>query len=462
MRISKKNIIFSIIFPALLFVSLCNVYINKSKVIPVSLWDEMLWVGRSYFFETYLSLDFRNDVWNSFESYDQPKLAEYMYGLVLYPTYIREKETIKNFPNPSFRNFLQSRSLYGTLSNVPSSAIIFQDRDSGDEDYYYHKYGERVFKTLELIYRARIINFILLSASVIIFYFIMMQHVKSGIALVFAFIYGYNSQLIYSGIKAHSEALFIFLFNASIFLLLRYFAGGKPLKSLFLFSMTVGLCMSTKLNGLLLLFSYYILEIWQNIRRIRYPALIQNMNRIMLSTTIALFIFIILNPFTFSNPFMRGLEIFEFRRKTSISQSKIFPEASLPDPFSRIRKTYNVFFSPTDINYIGTINFFGDSGRYAFIRIAIFFGGVAVELRKIYQKSKISLVIMTFFFVSLGALSQYLVFNATRYHIHLLVFALLFQASFVNHLWSYFFKNREIILGTDIKKLLQRCHTNEK
>ena len=75
----------------LIAITLGFFYLGVVGRIPVSYWDEMIWVGRSYFVDYYLKGNLSSPVWQSIPSYDQPKLGEYMYGLWIYPRFLYEK-----------------------------------------------------------------------------------------------------------------------------------------------------------------------------------------------------------------------------------------------------------------------------------------------------------------------------------------------------------------------------------
>src|SRR3972149_10887377 len=79
------------IFPTILFFFLIFTYKNYTRTLLISYWDEIAWVGRSYFFQFYIKGDFQNKIWKSFASYDQPQFTSYVYGAWIYPLYLQEK-----------------------------------------------------------------------------------------------------------------------------------------------------------------------------------------------------------------------------------------------------------------------------------------------------------------------------------------------------------------------------------
>ena len=152
-------------------------YLGVINRIPISYWDEMIWVGRSYFVDFYIKGDFDSRIWQTNESYDQPKLGEYAYGLWIYPKYLYEK-TFSNADNLDFQSYLINHGLYFIdesfvdkykdyfLKKLPDIVIV-NATENGDRNYYLQTYGQKVLPTLDLVAYARIINILWLVLAVV-------------------------------------------------------------------------------------------------------------------------------------------------------------------------------------------------------------------------------------------------------------------------------------------------------
>ena len=219
---NKKNILNNLLkfylIPLVIFLIFIFFYLLVQKNITVSYYDEMIWTGRSYFFDFFIRKDFKNNIWKPPESSDQPKLGEYLYGAWLYKDYLIDRI---NNPELDYSKFLIKNGLYNQNLSETSQ---FQETDDGTSNYYLQKYGVESLKTINFIYKARKINVFLLAGAVITGYYIFVVLNGNVVpALIFSFMYGLNNLLINTSLKAHSEALFILLFNLSLLNMLLYF-----------------------------------------------------------------------------------------------------------------------------------------------------------------------------------------------------------------------------------------------
>ncbi len=425
-----------LIIPYVLFLVLVFCYSAYSKTIPVSFWDEVPWVGKSYFFQFYIHGDFNNRIWQSGESYDQPKLAEYSYGVWLYPLYLSAKQhngkqfdytqfLIKNGFYEIDESYMNTYADYKRYSNV----IKFDDRDSGFPEDYVAKYGEESLKPIILIYQARVLNIFLLASAVIFAYFFVLQSAGVIPAVIFSFLYGFNSLIIDAGLKAHSEALFLFTFNAAFLFMSLYFAKGRKILYLLLFSLFVGLCMSTKLNGSMLLAIFFISNIILIfvLRKKRIEDILLGLLPILIS----LIIFVSLNPFTYSDPYKNVRYMFDWRMKVaSVYQANSFKEALLPDKVSRVKKIFENFYFSEQVPYfngIGIVEQIISLKNYGTYLFVLFFLGLFYSLKLALQKNITAIVICCSFFTSLASMSYYLILDWSRYYAHLPLFFVMFQ-----------------------------------
>ena len=424
-----------VVIPCCLFFIFVFSYASFSKEIPISYWDEMLWVGHSYFFDFFIKGDFSNPIWQSEASYDQPKLAEFSFGAWLYPHYFLDKQK-SNEADFDYMKFLISRGLY--LTDEPyadayriyhqlhnSETVNLVKTDNGFPDEYVARYGTNVLKTIHTIYQARIINFVYMALAVVMMFYIV--YIRMGIrwAVIFSFLYGYNSLLIHTGIKAHSEALFVFLFNASLLSLLLYFLSKRKIFYLFCFSVLVGLCTSTKLNGSVLVICFFIINIFYLLFFDTKEKMIGFFHS-FIPVIVVLNIFILLNPYTYADPVGRIRYEYEKRMETSRYYAQIFPDVSLPSAASRFAKFFSNFYITKDAGLYNAIYMLNIPG-YSWIAFVLFLVGIFCEAFMTYKRKKVSFLIIFSFFISFGALCNYLLLNWPRYYVHMVVFIILFE-----------------------------------
>lgn len=265
-----------LIFPSLLALVFLYYYTHQIRAIPVSYWDEFEWVGRSCFFQLFVQKDVNNSSWQSVFAYEQSKLGEYLYGAWLYPLYLQERKTredgydyvkflidhgfyrLDGSDGEKYLNYITYKSNH--LIRIVDT--IAQDFFSGYPQDFVYSYGVDVLKPLTLIYHARIINAVLLLFSIVILYFLMIIFLRFHHGIVASLLYGCNSLIIFSSLPVYAEALFLFTFNLGVFFMYLYLTQNhfKILYFLF-FSISAGLCMSTKLNGILLILCFFIVNI---------------------------------------------------------------------------------------------------------------------------------------------------------------------------------------------------------
>ncbi len=165
-----------IIYPLAIIAILLPTYYHYSQSFPVAYWDEFLWVGRSYFIDFYSHRDFHNPIWQTQESYDQPKLTEFVYGIWISNLYKNEISENNTYGYTSFllqsgfsamdKKFIDTYRPPSAQKNVQIDTWF-----SGDTDDYVKTYGPQFAKAVEIIYQARKLNILILVMAVIFLYF---------------------------------------------------------------------------------------------------------------------------------------------------------------------------------------------------------------------------------------------------------------------------------------------------
>lgn len=424
----KQNLIKFLFIPLYIFLVFILGYQWISSRTPVAYWDEMLWVGRSYFFQYYLQGDFHNPVWQNYESYDQPKLAEYSYGLWLYPMYLAQK--LGPQKPSSYLQFLVQHNLYSVSPELKKYAppvlhpVVFDKKDIGFAADYMARHGAESVKAINLIYMSRVLDVVLLAGSVVIVYLLVLQYFHHWVATLFALLYGFNPLLITTGVIAQSEALFLFTFNCAFLFLTLYFQKGQRKLDLVLFALFAGLCASTKLNGFMLPIIFLVINTIQ--------ALKTKANRSTIIATgffplLAAFVILVcLNPFTFSDPLSNAIFLFQWR----FSEATVAP--MLQNPGVRIWAVLNHFYLlPQVYTYSGIFSFenFSNSLYFRIYLIGSVTAGIGYWSRKAFQKETSGVVIMSSFLIILMLMSWYLTLDWPRYYVQLPLFFLVFQFS---------------------------------
>ena len=425
-----------LIIPCFFFIFFVFTYESVSKTIPVSYWDEILWVGRSYFFENYIHRDFQNKSWQSYESYDQAKFAEYAYGAWLYPIYLNVK--MQNKKIFDYTQFLidngfselddDTRQRYSQYI-INSHIIRFDQNDEGFLKDYVAKYGSDSLKPISLVYVARMLNVLLLATAVILAYFFVLQHAGFIPAIVFSFFYGFNTLIIETGLKAHSEALFLVTFNASILCMTLYFTKGRRTLYMLFVSIFSGLCMSTKLNGSMLIIIFFILQSVFFIisKQTRVIQVVHSIAALLIS----LLIFMSLNPFTFTDPVRKTLFMFEWRIKVAAHQGNKHQNLYLSNSRVRIQKIFENFYSLKTRSYYNGVKIFEKSpteNTYIRYLIVFFVVGLLYSIKLAFNRNINAIVFICSFVIILFFMSRYLFIDWKRYYIHVSLFFIFCQS----------------------------------
>lgn len=437
LKLFKSSWLRLLIIPYIFFLILIFSYGIYLKTIPVSYWDEFLWVGRSYFFEFYIHEDYKNEIWKTYESYDQPKLAEYVYGAWLYPKYLKEKQQnvnlydytqflIKNGFYEIDETYIKTYTDYKKNSNFIKYDIDF----FGFPEDYLTKYGSNSLKTINLIYHARVLNILILSGAVIFAYFLVSHFLGKFTAILFTVFYGFNTLIIDSGLKAHSEALFLLTFNAAFLLMNLYFSKGRKFVYLLLFSLFSGLCMSTKINGLMLTITFCISN--TVLFFISKEKTIGHLFTFIVPVLISLIIFVYLNPFTFSNPIKNIQYMFNWRMNMAYnyqaegnSHHHLIPNGAL-----RVKKIFQNFYFSNQVslfNGIKILETLSKSKMYGIYQFILFMIGSLYLFKLTIKKNIFAIVTLSSFITILVLMSYYLVLDWDRYYVHLLIFFIMFQ-----------------------------------
>jgi 4-amino-4-deoxy-L-arabinose transferase-like glycosyltransferase len=358
-----------------------------------------------------------------------------VYGLWIYPQFLKEK-----IQSTTRLDYTQYLILHGFIEiNSPVMDTYKQDINnfsydmpsramSGSPEQWIDLYGPGVEKMINLISYARILDALLLSGAVVLAYLLILEYAGMPIALTFSFFYGFNTLLMTNGLKAHSEGLFIFLFNAAIYCMHAYFVHGKKINMLIIFSILSGLCMATKLNGILVCILFVVLSVME------FGFFQKHQRKYMLSIipviASTLVIFVVLNPYTYSDPFTNIKYMYDWRKKVSSQEQAPNSNVRLENFGVRINKILTNYYFSDNVYYFNGVWGIKDN---AFIRIygmgAFIFllWGIARSFQRIAHHDISTTVFLCTFIIVIEFLGNYLVLDWPRYYIQLPLFITLFQ-----------------------------------
>lgn len=446
-----------------LFLIFFSFYLYRLPSLPLVRWDELFWVGKSYFFELMIQGDFKNELWQSVFSYDQPKFGELLFGAYFYPQYQAYKHKIAQ-PNYAYWQYLIDHNFFESeweslnpeykqaYKNNNPNYIHWETDDITPPANYIARYGANFIPTYSLLIEARQLNALLLALSVGVIF--LLGSVVGGpvIGLLTALLYGFNPLVISAGLHAYSEALFLLLFNLGLYLLITFFQQKKYSKMrIVILGIVFGLCFSTKLVGIMLLCFYVLFEFVFLLYKkpTRIAQFLPPFTRASIISILTLIIFIALNPFTYSNPIVKISKMFEWRSKV-VSDQYPFDAHQIPDSF--ISRVTNVYW-----NYYGTVRSADFTTRLPFfsntsvLYVALFsLGIIFLVVNYLHKKTdrKIIGLFVTIFILLQFFAGIYLKLNYQRYFVHFVFFFNFIQVYGLYHslrlLWRKLVAHRRV------------------
>jgi hypothetical protein len=423
----RKRIL-SGLFLILAIITLFFGYRHFSKEIPISYYDEEWWIGDSYFYQFYTEGNFNRNIWDSNSSKDQPMLTRYVFGAWLYHEYIEAKKYDKSL---DYSKFLTSRGFLGpgilSQHSPKNDLVTLPVGISGLPDDLVKDLGGGILTNIQIIQKVRGLALLLLIIAVVV-PTLLIKNVKGLLfASVFLFFYGFNTLIVNSGLMAQTESIFLLFFNSSLVFMYIFYSNIKKLRYLFIFSVLAGLCFSTKLNGIMLLFAFIALETEILIFHERNTNIIKSISNVAASAFITLSVFTVLNPFVYPNPIGRILEMFNHRQGVVNIQMKIFPEDAINrtgDQYLYIAKS---FFDNEHILEFNNIKFNSIIDFLGPLLFALFVLGMYLEIKKARKGDKFADFMLIAFIVVGLTTGAYLQLSWNRYLVHLVIFFVYYQ-----------------------------------
>lgn len=463
MKIFNKNHVFLkyVFFPIVIFIVFLRIYISLIPTVTIRYGDEHDWIWRSYHFDLLLKKDFTNNSWNTAK--DQPTLAEYIYGIVLYPKYLQELKKhngIYKYEEFLIDNnfYIFEQDTYGDYKNKVTKFINWDPELSGGIENSVQslidKYSAEFKKTIDIVLTARIPNAFFLALTAILVYYIAIYTFNWITAVLSSVLFGFNSFVINVSLRAQADGLFMFLFCLSVLLLLLMRNYKNRIIYILFFAISIGLITQTKINGVMMgiFYNIYILTIAaRDFIKKRYAGLLNNIKSFLIVNIIAFSVFVILNPFLYSNPFKNTFKMYQWRNNVTNKQMIKYSDNALPTFGERIKSIYDYYLKPSKIETYRNFNrlIFLDNAYskrklyYSiFIKTLSMLGLVLFAKRLIrqFQKKKIdnaSLLFLLFLFTQI-VMGFYLKLNFDKYYIQLALFFSLFPSIAIDWLLCKF------------------------
>lgn len=415
------------------------IYLNLGKSIPFSFYDEFWWVNDSYLAEYYYRGDFTSAVWNSPDAKDQPMVTRLVFAAILYPGYLTEKFKISDsFARGKFdytKYLIQNGFYYSDTNNTLNSKetalaekniVKINLYDSGTSTELVTKYGKTILIPIALIKSIRSLNALLFALTTAITFFLLRRFRGILFSSAFVLLLGLNNLVVNSVLKAHSDALFFLFFVITIFVMTEY-KRISSFKVIVLVSLLTSVTASIKLNGIILYPIFVIYTVISDIINRYRINLINILNTSLLSFFTVFFVFVLLNPFVYSNPFAKIYEMYKYRRDQSVLQGGLFKDSKLGNIGERVHAMYNSYFAD-NVLYIEKATIRRSSAR-EFILLIFFVFGLINEIKSAVRKDKLSLVIIISGVILFASMLLYLDLNWPRYFLPLIFPVIFLQLS---------------------------------
>lgn len=320
-----------LVIPLIIFL-LASVYYSYkvTRLNSLYFYDEAAWIGRSYVFELLVNGDMDNDLWKTEKVDGDPKIPAYIYGMAIYPSYLKEKlikgggyDMVQYLIDHNIyqRRFMNEKSRLKYDPYVTEKFIYWHD-DGVSISSLLSRYGEGLRKTVDLIFLARTASVLVSSATLIIIYLLYLK-LFGGliIPLLLTVLYGLSSLISTYSTIAYSEGVYMLFFNIALLTITLYFSGIRR-KGIFLivFATAAAFLNQTKLNGIILLLSV-LLVVNLDLIASKYDLKKLYIKNFVI-VHIFIVIYIVLNPMLYRDPVNNMLFQYKWTNKISKAQIK--------------------------------------------------------------------------------------------------------------------------------------------
>lgn len=413
------------IFKTILFVFIFAVFIfrffDKLDFYHLSV-DEHEFIRRSSYFDLFfIKRDFKSQQWQGYDAYDQPKIANYLYGLTLHLVGYDDLEEAQR----------------ETSFNLGWDGTII-DLWRGNKWWLKSKgalgSSSEPVQALKLIRYAR--RTAVLFGSGCLFIIFLLGRRSSGFlgGILAVLILGFNPLLFEATRHAMGDSILLFFLLLNALLILKFldsFNKGNKSKMILL-SILVGinafLAIGTKLNGgMTLIFFFLFIFALLIIKREKNISSLFLFGNFLLAALLTFSIFTLFHPYLYSAPASRFFKMIDHRVKMAQAQQVSFPEAAFGSLFEQFQA---VFQQTLMIN--GEWNNF----KLPFLDLILFLTGFCLLL---VDKN---LVVSLWIFSTFVAVGFYIPLNWSRYYLPLIPCAVVAQAYAISRISKFIFKKK--------------------
>lgn len=358
----------------IVFFIFCFIFLwNSFKLVPFHQ-DEFVFLDRSFTVELLVNKEFDHQIWSSYIGYDQPKLAEFVYGANL--LYLSEGRGVKEYL--SSYGFYDDKLKFGKEK--------WWVKSSGKE---VESLSAEVQKKLIPVLESRRISLLLSFGCIILMFLIGVKLRGLIFGLLSAGLLFENRLFLGTALRAMADSFLLFFLLLTFYLSLFFIERVKSKKNENLTGLSVGIGMSTglamasKLNGGLGLIYFFILFIalmlFGRLNKEKEWRLIKALAIII----IALFlVFILFNPFTWGQPVKNSLFMFSHRINMGVRQG-LYSRRLLVSLMDKLIGVYESVFSP--LRDYGLL-------QRLFIGTAFFIIGLFTLVERLLKSKKANLI----------------------------------------------------------------------
>lgn len=389
--------------------------------------DEHVWIQRgAIFFEKFfIKADFSNPIWQSYYSYDQPKLGEYLYGGFTRLVYREDAQGL--FERTDF-----NQGETGLTDSRQSDKwwLVYQAQ-SPQQQFIPNQWQS----AYQIIIWSRYLA-VVFGIGALIFFFLIGR-------LIEGFWLGFTAMILLAqhplffrlSRQAIADSILIFfilgsLYWSLVFIKKKWKKSSDQIPSLLALGIWYGLTASVKLNGLMVLAlgatttslaaakqafnrkTGYLKVIWQTAAKVAIVALL------------AVGVFVFFNPFVWSNPVDKVLFMFVARQEVAQGMQSAYPQSAYYSFIERLEAVAEETIFTGKINQRtlpwipGPIDL-----------VLVIMGGFFILFNLIIKKG--NLVLVVFILWLLGALffmGHYLTIGFDRYFLPIIPFLVMVEA----------------------------------
>lgn len=314
--------------------------------------DEHTWIvrGAIFFDLAFLKRDFSRPEWRDWTSYDQAKLPEFFYGALLYAAY--RQSPVKTLTETDFGvTLLKPKNEWAGQIRVPLSQI-----------------PQRFRRNIDILVLARTAVVFIAMICLLFTFLIGLQLRSDALGFTALLILAINPLFRSQAVTAKSDILFLCTLLITFYLSLKYLekAAWKTLVLLGIFS---GLNAAAKLHGLLIIVVVTVGLAGTAVVNRRFG---KSILRIVVFPVIAFTVFIILNPFTWTDPVANTIYMIRSRYESNAEFCASYPGHCAP--------TLRQRFQALTRDLIGPVNDYNSFHRIRWLDTTLLIIGVTVLL----------------------------------------------------------------------------------